>query len=71
MVKGQRPPLSSYRESTMNTRRSHALEGELAVLISVVVSLGMVALSLIGWFLWNAAVLIIESMSAMNPSDLP
>ncbi len=55
----------------MNTRRSHALEGELAVLISVAVSLGMVALSLIGWFLWNAAALITESMSAMNPGDLP
>ncbi len=55
----------------MNTRRSHALEGELIVLISVAVSLGIVALSIIGWFLWNVVVLIIESVSAMNPSDLP
>lgn len=55
----------------MNTRRSHALEGELVVLISVAVSLCMIALSIIGWLLWNAVVLIIESMSTMNPSDLP
>lgn len=55
----------------MLTRRSQNMSGEEGVLMSLAISLGMVILAILGWWLWKVLARIVEAMFILPPSELP
>lgn len=55
----------------MFNRRPHCVWEELGVLISLVVSLGMVILTAVGWWLWKTVPDTIEAMWCMRSLEIP
>ncbi|NOS82345.1 MAG: hypothetical protein HOP32_12265 [Nitrospira sp.] len=47
------------------------LGGEIGVLISLVVSLGMVVLTITGWWLWKILTAIAPSLSDLSLIEIP
>lgn len=55
----------------MINRRSHHMEGELGVIISLAVSLGMIILTIVGLWIWQTFPLIVEAMTSNTLIDIP
>ncbi|TKS60146.1 MAG: hypothetical protein EWM73_03196 [Nitrospira sp.] len=47
------------------------LDGELGVLISLAVSLGMVILTVAGWWLWNTFPGLMEAVTSVSSVEIP
>jgi uncharacterized iron-regulated membrane protein len=47
------------------------LDGELGVLISLVVSLGMIILTVTGWWLWKILAAIAPVLSGVSSIEMP
>lgn len=47
------------------------LEGELGVLISLAVSLGMIILTVVGWWLWNTFPSLMEAVMSVSSLGMP
>lgn len=47
------------------------LDGELGVLISLVVSLGMIILTVVGWWLWNTFPGFMGAVMSVSSVEIP
>ena len=47
------------------------LDGELGVLVSLVVSLGMVVLTVVGWWLWNTVPGLMGAVTSVSSLEIP
>lgn len=55
----------------MLDRRQSCLRDELAVLISLVISLGMIILTVVGWWLWNTFPDLIGAVMSVSSAEIP
>lgn len=55
----------------MLTRRSQNMAGEEGVLMSLAISLGMVILAILGWWLWKVLAQIASALSGVSPIEMP
>jgi hypothetical protein len=55
----------------MRTRRPHDRDGEEKVIISLVISLGMIILAVLGWWLWNVLAPIGPALSDVTLVEMP
>jgi hypothetical protein len=47
------------------------MNGEEAVVISLAISLGMIGLTILGWWLWKIFARIAEVMFTLPPGEMP
>ncbi len=55
----------------MLNRRRHCLREEPGVLISLVVSIGMVLLTVLGWWLWNTFPGLMGAVMSVSSVEIP
>lgn len=54
----------------MRRDHDHSAREELGVLISLVISLGMIILPILGWWMWTFLAEIVDFMSAMASVEI-
>lgn len=55
----------------MRNRRQHGVREELGVLISLAVSLGMIILTVVGWWLWKTIPALAEAIFFVSSVEIP
>lgn len=55
----------------MLRRRSYNRDGEEAVLISLATSIGMIILTVVGWWMWKIFARIAEALLPIPPGNAP
>lgn len=55
----------------MLNRGQHRVQEELSVLISLVVSLGMIILTVVGWWLWNTFPSLMGAVMSVSSVEMP
>jgi hypothetical protein len=55
----------------MLNHRQHRMQEELGVLISLVVSVGMILLTVLGWWLWKILAAIAPVLSGVSSIEAP